>query len=51
MSKKGSKILFIKILYHEKANTPQVHYRCPKKHSGIVELILFFDFFILQIKK
>ena len=42
---KCSEILFTKILYHEKTNTPQVHYSCPKKHSGVVDLILFFDLF------
>ena len=48
---KCSEILFTKIYYHEKTNTPQVHYSCPKKHSGVVDLILFFDLFYSSNKE
>jgi hypothetical protein len=42
---KCSEILFTKIFYFEGTNTPQVQFTCPKKHSGMVDLALFFDLF------
>ena len=42
---KCSEILFTKITYSEKTNTPQVEFTCPKKHKGITDIILFFDLF------
>ena len=42
---KCSEILFTKIFYFENTNTPQVKFTCPKKHSGMVDLSLFFDLF------
>ena len=42
---KCSEILFTKICYYENTNTPQVEYNCPQKHSGMVDLSLFFDLF------
>ena len=42
---KCSELLFTKIFYQENTNTPMVHFICPKRHSGVVDLILFFDLF------
>ena len=42
---KCSQILFTKIFYFEGTNTPQVQFTCPKKHNGVVDLVLFFDLF------
>jgi len=42
---KCSEILFTKIFYFENTNTPQGKFTCPKKHSGMVDLSLFFDLF------
>ena len=42
---KCSEILFTKITYSEKTNTPQVEFTCPKKHKGITDIFLFFDLF------
>ena len=42
---KCSEILFTKICYYKNTNIPMVHFMCPQKHSGVVDLILFFDLF------
>ena len=42
---KCSEILFIKIYYIESTIIPQVKYICPKRHSGSVDLPLFFNLF------
>ena len=42
---KCSELLFTKIFYKENTNTPMVHFTCPKRHSGVVDLILFFELF------
>ena len=42
---KCSEILFTKICYYKNTNTPQVHFMCPQKHIGVVDLILFFNIF------
>ena len=42
---KCSEILFTKICYYENTKTPQVEFTCPKKHKGIVDIVLFFDLF------
>ena len=42
---KCSEILFTKICYYKNTNIPQVHFMCPQKHIGVVDLILFFNIF------
>ena len=42
---KCSEILFVKIHYIDATMIPQVKYKCPKRHSGTVDLILFFNLF------
>ena len=42
---KCSEILFVKIYYIESTIIPQVKYICPKRHSGSVDLPLFFNLF------
>ena len=42
---KCKEILLININYSGKTIIPQVHYTCPKKHSGNVDLPLFFNLF------
>ena len=42
---KCSEILFVKIYYIESTIIPQVKYICPKRHSGSVDLSLFFNLF------
>ena len=42
---KCSEILFVKIYYIESTMIPQVKYICPKRHSGSVDLPLFFNLF------
>ena len=48
---KCSEILFTKICYYKNTNTPQVHFMCPQKHSGVVDLILFFNIFYSSNKE
>ena len=45
LCQKCSEILFTKICYNKNTNIPQVHFMCPQKHSGVVDLILFFKIF------
>ena len=42
---KCSEILFVKIHYIDATMIPQVKYKCPKRHSGTVDLLLFFNLF------
>ena len=42
---KCSEILFVKIHYIDATMIPQVKYKCPKRHSGTVDLLLFFSLF------
>ena len=42
---KCKEILLISINYSGKTIIPQVHYTCPKRHSGNVDLPLFFNLF------
>ena len=42
---KCSEIMLTQIYYIKKTTIPQVHYTCPKKHSGNVDLPLFFNLF------
>ena len=42
---KCSEILFVNIHYIDATMIPQVTYKCPKRHSGTVDLLLFFNLF------
>ena len=48
---KCSEILLINIYYIGKTKIPQVNYTCPKRHSGNVDLPLFFNLFHSSYKE
>lgn len=45
LCRKCSEMLFTKICYYKNTNVPMVHFTCPQKHSGLVDLVLFFELF------